>query len=222
MNADLLEAALRAADPLTGDEPTPSTATTIAEARRRSVVQRTATTRRRRRITLALAGAGVAASVIAVPVVSGGTGPHAAAIRLVAFKPPSSIELPFGVAVAPEGWHIAASKPGDGEVFEGVVNLAPAGHGPQDNDSINIAKYAVPQPPFSDSGVWFCPGPTIETVSNGRPTLLMRGSGDDLDCQWSAQVQLSDGGEFLVQAPRELTREQFETFLDGLSEKPTG
>jgi hypothetical protein len=209
MNLESLEAALHAADPTTGHEPLPSAATTIAEARRRasahSVVGRQP---RQRRLVLAIVAAGVIAGAAAGPVMSRDHAPHAAAIQLVAFTPPRSIELPFGLAIAPAGWHIAAAKGIGGN--DSVVALAPAGKGPTDRQAIQVAKYAKPRPAFPAG--WECQGPVTAVTSNGRATSLMRGT-----CLWQAQVALADGSVFYVQAPPQMTEEQVRAFLDGLS-----
>jgi hypothetical protein len=210
MNQHLLETALRSADPTTGYEPVPPAAITAAVARGRAIAQeRTARATRRRRMALGLVAAGVVAVSVAQPLMSEEHAPHAVAIRMVAFRAGESIDLPFGVAVAPVGWHVAAAKGiGGGDA---VVALAPPGEGVESDDAITIMRYATARPNFPAG--YEGPGPVSTLRSRGRPVTVMQGT-----AFWAAQVELTRGAVFVVLAPTQLSRDQLKTFLDGLSD----
>lgn len=214
MNVARIEQALRAADPAAEDHPVPAVADAVRAARHRAAATPPARAQaiRTRRIALtAIAACIIGAGAVAVPIVSARHSAPAAAISLVAYAPPQSLDLPFGVAVAPAGWGIEGAKSLGGNDF--LVTIGPAGRGPVDDDAISVARYSTPRPPFPDG--YEGPGPVSATTSEGRPTSIMRGQ-----LTWLAQVFLDDGGVFYVLMPLQMTEDQVHAFLDGLSAAP--
>lgn len=210
MNFDLLENALRSADPTTGDEPVPAAGLTAAAALRRARgPQAPVRAGHRHRWALAVAAAVLAAVAIAVPAVMPESAHKAeAAIRLVAFTPPASQPLPFGIAVAPSGWVLAAAKDGNGT--PDVVTLIPPGEGVDSPSSITIMHYPTVNPDFPAG--YQGPGPVSSDVSDGRAVVLMQGT--DF---WAAQVSLPDGSALVLLLPTRMDRAQVQSFLDGVT-----